>query len=132
MSRSYARAKTSRDVCSDSCSEPSARASWEGLWSRRSRRSKLAIRKTARSGPALPPAIRGDAFPGVKGARERVQLFEAEEERDLARVEIRAREQSARSVAANVVEEHLIARPELAEPPLQRARAHSHRARDRL
>jgi hypothetical protein len=61
----------------------------------------------------------------VKGAHERVDLLEAKHECDFAHPEIRVREESSRRSLANVIENVLVRRAELAEATLHRACAHS-------
>ena len=68
----------------------------------------------------------------MKRARERIQFFEAEQERNLCGFEIRRGEQAARGVLAHLIEKLLIARARIAEATLQRSRTYAQLLRDAL
>jgi hypothetical protein len=67
----------------------------------------------------------------MKRARERVDLFEPKQKRDLSRAEVRAREQLPCRSSSNIIEEVLVRRAQLAEAALHGAWAHAEGLGDR-
>src|SRR5258706_6612616 len=78
------------------------------------------------------PSARRHALPRVEGARERVQLLEAEDERDLAGSEVGVDHEATSGVPAHLVEQLLVARSRLPEAALEGAWTHPYLARHLL
>src|SRR5262249_3927299 len=109
------------------CGLPSLRLPWSSLrspsgWGPVSSSWSVSFRVVGGGSAGAPPRGRR-ALPALEGARERVELLEAQEEGDLAGAEVRVGEQGPRRAAPHVVEQLLVGRAQLPEAPLQRARA---------
>ena len=71
----------------------------------------------------LSPPLRCLSFPLSESASEGVEFFEAEQECDLAGVQVGGIEQMTCGVAAHLIQHVLVAGSRLTEPPLECARA---------